>query len=135
MVYIGNARKAYIHRNHARQENVCKSSNHSSRIENSEQLSPLRMARQWILTGQEGFETSLQYEENIPIPPADKLGPNEVLVEMHAASLNYRELIIAGPVVSRPCLSRCSRSVLTSCRALTAPSLHLSFQLVMALVS
>ncbi|KAJ9156594.1 Polyketide synthase, enoylreductase [Pleurostoma richardsiae] len=56
------------------------------------------MARQWILTGQEGFETSLQYEENIPIPPADKLGPNKVLVEMHAASLNYRELIIAGPV-------------------------------------
>ncbi|CAM1507639.1 Fc.00g072800.m01.CDS01 [Cosmosporella sp. VM-42] len=56
------------------------------------------MARQWILTGQEGFETSLKYEENIPVPSAEKLGPNEVLVKLHAASLNYRELPIAGPV-------------------------------------
>ncbi|KAM5341336.1 hypothetical protein ACJ41O_014367 [Fusarium nematophilum] len=55
------------------------------------------MARQWILSSQEGFETSLEYQENIPIPSADQLGPNEVLVKMHAASLNYRELVIAGP--------------------------------------
>lgn len=57
------------------------------------------MSRQWILTGQEGFETSLKYEQNIKVPSANELGPNEVLVKMHSASLNYRELIIAGPGV------------------------------------
>lgn len=58
------------------------------------------MARRWILTGQEGFETSLKLEENIPIPSAKELGENEVLVKVHAASLNYRELMIASPNVS-----------------------------------
>lgn len=58
------------------------------------------MARRWILTSQEGFETSLKYEENIPAPSTDELGPNEVLVKMRAASLNYRDLVIAGPGVS-----------------------------------
>lgn len=58
------------------------------------------MARQWILTGQDGFETSLEYQENVPIPSADSLGANEILVKIHAASLNYRELVIAGPIVS-----------------------------------
>ncbi|KAJ5120033.1 hypothetical protein N7448_010702 [Penicillium atrosanguineum] len=56
------------------------------------------MARQWILTGQEGFEKSLQYQEGLDIPSAHKLGSHDVLVAMHAASLNYRELMIAGPV-------------------------------------
>ncbi|KAH7110664.1 hypothetical protein B0J13DRAFT_499735 [Dactylonectria estremocensis] len=56
-----------------------------------------KMARRWILTSQEGFETSLKYEENIPVPSTDKLGPNEVLVKMRAASLNYRDIVIAGP--------------------------------------
>ncbi|KAL2812951.1 NAD(P)-binding protein [Aspergillus granulosus] len=55
------------------------------------------MARQWILTGQKGFETSLAYEENIGIPSAYDLGPREVLVKLYAASLNYRELNIAEP--------------------------------------
>ncbi|KAM0421154.1 hypothetical protein ACHAPT_011046 [Fusarium lateritium] len=55
------------------------------------------MARQWILTGQEGFETSLEYHENVAVPSQAELGPNEVLVKIHAASLNYRELVIAGP--------------------------------------
>ncbi|RTE82499.1 hypothetical protein BHE90_003012 [Fusarium euwallaceae] len=56
------------------------------------------MARQWILNSQEGFETSLEYQENVPVPSQAKLGPNEVLVKIHAASLNYRELVIAGPM-------------------------------------
>ncbi|KAL3470329.1 hypothetical protein BJX99DRAFT_51479 [Aspergillus californicus] len=56
------------------------------------------MANQWILTGQEGFETSLEYQQNLSIPTAQDLGPNEVLVKMYAASLNYRELVIAGPM-------------------------------------
>ncbi|KAH6880379.1 hypothetical protein B0T10DRAFT_581660 [Thelonectria olida] len=56
------------------------------------------MARQWILTGQEGFETSLEYHENVKVPLPEELGSNDVLVKLHAASLNYRELVIAGPV-------------------------------------
>lgn len=57
------------------------------------------MARQWILNSQNGFETSLEYQENVPIPSADQLGPTDVLVKLHAASLNHRELVIAGPAV------------------------------------
>ncbi|KAM0328525.1 hypothetical protein ACHAQA_004932 [Verticillium albo-atrum] len=56
------------------------------------------MARQWILTGQEGFDTSLEYQQDVPVPAATELSPNEVLVKLHAASLNYRELVIAGPI-------------------------------------
>ncbi|KAF7562312.1 hypothetical protein G7046_g1830 [Stylonectria norvegica] len=55
------------------------------------------MSRQWVLTKQDGFETSLEYQTNVPIPSTDKLGPHDVLVELHAASLNYREIVIAGP--------------------------------------
>lgn len=57
------------------------------------------MARQWILTGQEGFEKSLELQENVKLPTPDELGPTEVLVALQAASLNYRDLVIAGPVV------------------------------------
>jgi hypothetical protein len=66
------------------------------------QLHPVvpTMARQWILNSQEGFEVSLEYQEHVNIPSADELGPNEVLVQLHAASLNYREIVIAGPGVS-----------------------------------
>ncbi|PWY94395.1 NAD(P)-binding protein [Aspergillus sclerotioniger CBS 115572] len=55
------------------------------------------MARQWVLTGQEGFETSLEYQPDISKPSAHDLGPNEVLVRIYAASLNYRDLKIASP--------------------------------------
>lgn len=57
------------------------------------------MARQWVLTGQEGFEISLEYQQDISVPSVHDLGPSEVLVRMYAASLNYRELVIAGPLV------------------------------------
>lgn len=57
------------------------------------------MGRQWILNSQEGFETSLEYQDNVLEPTADEIGPNEVLVEIHAASLNYREILIASPNV------------------------------------
>ncbi|KAF9775747.1 hypothetical protein IL306_006121 [Fusarium sp. DS 682] len=62
------------------------------------------MARQWILNDQQGFETSLKYEENIPIPTKEELGPNDVLVKLHATSLNYRDIVIAtsaqfGPII------------------------------------
>lgn len=57
------------------------------------------MGRQWILNSQEGFETSLEYQEGVHEPTADEIGPNEVLVEIRAASLNYREILIASPNV------------------------------------
>lgn len=63
------------------------------------------MSRRWVLTGQEGFDISLKYEQNIEVPSVDKLGSHEVLVRMHSASLNYRELIIAGPGVNKSHLS------------------------------
>jgi NADPH:quinone reductase-like Zn-dependent oxidoreductase len=44
----------------------------------------------WTLPTQNGIE-SLKYEENAPIPD---LGEDDVLVEMHAASINYRDLVI-----------------------------------------
>lgn len=44
----------------------------------------------WILPSQNGID-SLTFEENAPIP---ELGPEEVLVKMHAASINYRDLVI-----------------------------------------
>ncbi|KAL4957568.1 hypothetical protein BDW69DRAFT_200636 [Aspergillus filifer] len=56
------------------------------------------MARQWILTSQEGFEKSLEYQQGIVVPSAKDLAANEVLVKLYAASLNYRELVIAGPM-------------------------------------
>ncbi|KAI1362983.1 putative alcohol dehydrogenase [Xylaria arbuscula] len=55
------------------------------------------MARQWILNSQNGFENSLQLQEGVRIPLQNDLGPNEVLVKMFAASLNYRDLMIATP--------------------------------------
>jgi NADPH:quinone reductase-like Zn-dependent oxidoreductase len=58
------------------------------------------MARQWILNDQKGFETSLKYEEHAQIPDAETLGPNEVIVRLYAASLNYRDLALAESSVS-----------------------------------
>ncbi|KAJ5238526.1 hypothetical protein N7468_003145 [Penicillium chermesinum] len=55
------------------------------------------MARQWILTGQEGWEKSLEFQENVAIPSPETLGLNEVLVRLKAASINYRELMIPTP--------------------------------------
>lgn len=57
------------------------------------------MARQWLLTGQEGFEASLEYDDAAPAPTAAGLGPTDVLVRLHAASLNYREIALADPGV------------------------------------
>ena len=45
---------------------------------------------QWTVEGKTGFD-SLKWYENVPIA---KLGDTEVLVKLHAASLNYRDLII-----------------------------------------
>ncbi|KAI9821768.1 MAG: hypothetical protein M1827_002349 [Pycnora praestabilis] len=46
--------------------------------------------KQWTIQGQDGFE-SLKLDSSAQI---SKLGEHDVLVKMHAASLNYRDLII-----------------------------------------
>ncbi|RDW57978.1 alcohol dehydrogenase-11 [Coleophoma cylindrospora] len=55
------------------------------------------MSRQWILASQEGFEASLQYQENVRIRSPAELESHEVLVKIYAASLNYRDISIADP--------------------------------------
>ncbi|KAM0342545.1 hypothetical protein ACHAPU_009395 [Fusarium lateritium] len=60
------------------------------------------MARQWILESQQGYEVSLRYEDKVEIPPKESLGPTKVLVKLHATSLNYRDIVIAGsPQIGR----------------------------------
>jgi NADPH:quinone reductase-like Zn-dependent oxidoreductase len=64
---------------------------------------------QWTLEAQNGIE-SLKFAE-VPIPTT--LGQHEVLVELRAASLNYRDIVIAkviyldaiGKLVTSPCCS------------------------------
>lgn len=46
--------------------------------------------QQWKVVGKDGFE-SLKFEENGSVPA---VGDNEVLVKIHAASLNFRDLAI-----------------------------------------
>lgn len=47
--------------------------------------------KQWVITSDEKGFDGLVFKE-APVP---KLGENEVLVKLHAASLNYRDLAIA----------------------------------------
>ncbi|KAH7312014.1 alcohol dehydrogenase [Rhexocercosporidium sp. MPI-PUGE-AT-0058] len=47
--------------------------------------------KQWTLEGQDGFESLVCGEAELPT----HLGDNEVLVKLHAASLNYRDLAVA----------------------------------------
>lgn len=46
--------------------------------------------RQWTVDGKDGFD-SLKFHESAKIP---EMGDHDVLVKIHAASLNYRDLII-----------------------------------------
>jgi NADPH:quinone reductase-like Zn-dependent oxidoreductase len=52
--------------------------------------SKVRHTARWILSSQNGID-SLTFEEIAPVP---ELGPEDVLVKMHAASINYRDLVI-----------------------------------------
>ncbi|KAF5664803.1 alcohol dehydrogenase [Fusarium heterosporum] len=65
-------------------------------------LTPLKHFRQWILDSQQGYKTSLRYEDNVQIPTKESLGTTEVLVKLYAASLNYRDIVIAGSSVGFP---------------------------------
>ena len=52
---------------------------------------PPRHTAAWVLNSQIGIE-GLEFIEHLPLPaPKD----DEVLVKIHAASLNYRDLLIA----------------------------------------
>ncbi len=46
--------------------------------------------KQWFIEGQNGFD-SLKLNQNAELP---ELGDHDILVKFHAASLNYRDLII-----------------------------------------
>ena len=46
---------------------------------------------QYVLKSQNGFD-SLELEKDVELP---KLGPNDVLIQIQAVSLNYRDLVIA----------------------------------------
>ncbi|KAJ4129468.1 hypothetical protein NW765_016341 [Fusarium oxysporum] len=47
--------------------------------------------QQWVLSDTNGFD-SLEFQSDAPIP---SIGNREVLVQIHAASLNFRDLMIA----------------------------------------
>ncbi|KAH8165800.1 hypothetical protein CIB48_g2462 [Xylaria polymorpha] len=54
---------------------------------------------QWTLASQDGLD-ALQYDPT-GTKSAEDLGPDDVLVELHAASLNYRDLAVTqGPLTS-----------------------------------
>jgi hypothetical protein len=90
------------------------------------------MARQWKIIGQEGWEKSLKYETDVRVPSAEELGEMQVLVKLHAASLNYRELMIPAVNVSLP--RRCSPRITNAApRAITVLSPGPSSPVAMAL--
>jgi NADPH:quinone reductase-like Zn-dependent oxidoreductase len=47
--------------------------------------------KQWVLDSQNGVESLVSRQVQIPA----ELGEHEVLMKIHAASLNYRDLVIA----------------------------------------
>ncbi|KAJ5672962.1 alcohol dehydrogenase [Penicillium longicatenatum] len=52
----------------------------------------------WVLTSQSSFD-SLQLIDNHPTP---QLGEHDILVELHAASLNYRDIVLAKGTIPLP---------------------------------
>ena len=48
--------------------------------------------KQWTVRPAKEFGDALKFDSQAPVPQP---GPNEVVVRMHNASLNYRDLIIA----------------------------------------
>ena len=49
-----------------------------------------KWTNRWVLKGQKGLD-SLDFQKGAAVP---ELGPDDVLVELRAASLNYRELVV-----------------------------------------
>ncbi|RSL70907.1 hypothetical protein CEP53_001748 [Fusarium sp. AF-6] len=46
--------------------------------------------KQWIISGSDGFD-SLEFQKEAPVP---SIGDQDVLVKIHAASFNFRDLVI-----------------------------------------
>lgn len=57
-----------------------------------------RRTAQWVLPQQTGFD-SLVLQNDVPIP---QLRADEVLIKLHAASINYRDLVMAKVRFHRP---------------------------------
>jgi NADPH:quinone reductase-like Zn-dependent oxidoreductase len=53
-------------------------------------MASVKSTKGWTLHGMNGFD-SLKFNEQIPLP---ELTDHDVLVKIHAVSLNYRDLII-----------------------------------------
>lgn len=53
-------------------------------------MSSLQYTAAWVLNTQTGID-GLTFIEQLPLPPIKE---DEVLVKIHAASLNYRDLVI-----------------------------------------
>jgi hypothetical protein len=71
-------------------------------------MAPNNTYIQWTLDGQNGIESLISGKAEQPT----ELGEYEVLVKIHAASLNYRDLVIAQvwfPTAYRP-LAMCTFS-------------------------
>ena len=81
----------------------------SAQFTNTSSNTQLNMAptttKQWVVSGQNGFD-SVNLVEKADVP---KLGDHDVLVNIHYASLNYRDLIIPKvrslSLPSRPVIS------------------------------
>lgn len=53
--------------------------------------------KQWLIQGTDKGIDGLVKQDNVPIP---EVGEHEVLVRLHGASLNYRDLIIPRACIS-----------------------------------
>ena len=54
-------------------------------------MAAIKTTASWVLNDQKGVD-GLQYVEQLELP---QVGENDVLVKLHAASLNYRDLAIS----------------------------------------
>lgn len=70
--------------------------------------------KQWVLHGKNGIDSLTLEETSIPQP-----GENEVLIKLHAVSLNYRDLMIANVSAVRQHLAPVLTYSLTTSREYT----------------
>ena len=59
-------------------------------------MSAIKTTKAWIVDGQTGFD-DLRFDEQTPL---EKVGDHEVLVKVHAVSLNYRDVTILKVSIS-----------------------------------
>lgn len=76
-------------------------------------MSVPKTTRQWVIKDTKNKFDGLELQENVEIPP---LGDYDVLVKIHAVSLNYRDLII--PQV------RCSLAIRNAITYMSRANIH-----------